>query len=72
MPRQKLSASPCLKKIAFMIKFLAAAFLFPGTVLINALGVTPEQDGGIMRSMFNMIFWSVIVVYFALIFTLKT
>lgn len=72
MPSQKRSDRPRLMKIKSMIQFLALAFLLPGTIFIKGLGVTPGQDGGIMRGMFNMMFWGVVVVFFAIIFTLKT
>jgi len=43
-------------------KGLAAIFLFPGTLMLNALGVSVEQDGGILRSFVNMIFWGIVLI----------
>lgn len=43
-------------------RFLAALFLLPGTLVIQSLGVTVENDGGIFRSLINMLFWGFIGV----------
>jgi len=50
------------------LKALSAIFLFPGTILINLLGVSVEQDGGVLRSFVNMVFWGIVLlpVIFAL------
>jgi len=45
-----------------ILRGLASLFLLPGTLVINALGVSVEDDGGILRSFVNMIFWGVIAV----------
>ena len=55
-----------------MIKFLSALFLFPGTLLINAIGISAEEDGGILRGMTNMIFWGIFIVIAALGIAIKT
>jgi len=45
-----------------LLRGIAAIFLFPGTLLINALGVTVEQDGGVLRSFVNMVFWGIVLL----------
>ena len=49
-----------------MLKFLTALFLFPGTAIIRVIGITEEQDGGILRGMVNMIIWGIVIVVVAL------
>ena len=49
-----------------MLKFLTALFLLPGTLMIYAIGISSEQDGGILRGMVNMIFWGIIIVFVAI------
>lgn len=44
------------------LKFLATLFLLPGTLAIRALDISVENDGGIFRSLLNMIFWGIIGV----------
>lgn len=51
---------------SIMLKFLSAIFLFPGTLLINAIGISATEDGGILRGMTNMIFWGILIVIVAL------
>ena len=50
------------------LRFLTKIFLLPGTLVISSLNVTVENDGGILRSLINMIFWGVVVVMGALPF----
>ncbi len=45
-----------------ILRGLATLFLLPGTLVINALDVSVEQDGGILRSFVNMIFWGIVAV----------
>lgn len=49
-----------------IFKVLAKIFLLPGTAVINLIGITVEEDGGILRSFINMCFWGVIVTWIAL------
>ena len=49
-----------------MFNALGQAFLLPGTLFLNALGVTVEEDGGVFRSLINMVFWGVVCVLCAL------
>lgn len=49
-----------------MVKRIADAFLWPGTKVCQYLGVNPEDDMGLIRSMFNMLFYltvSLIIVW---------
>ncbi|MGB0908584.1 MAG: hypothetical protein ACPGVT_13935 [Maricaulaceae bacterium] len=51
------------------MKFLSALtklFLLPGTIMLSHLNVSVEQDGGVFRSLFNMIFWGFIGVMIVL------
>ncbi len=36
---------------------LSQALLWPGTKICERMGVDPEADAGLIRSMFNMIFY---------------
>ena len=49
----------------FLLEWLLKIFLFPGTVVLNKLGISVEEDGGILRSLVNMIFWGIIGVVWA-------
>jgi len=48
------------------LKGLGTLFLLPGTLLLKSLNISPEQDGGVFRSLINMIFWGFIGVMFAM------
>jgi len=50
----------------FILRTMAKIFLLPGTLVINAANVSVEQDGGILRSFVNMIFWGIISVFIML------
>ena len=50
----------------WIVKALAALFLLPGTMVINMIGISVEEDGGILRSFINMCFWGVIVTWITL------
>lgn len=39
---------------------LSQALLWPGTKICERLGIDPEADAGLIRSMFNMIVYLVI------------
>ena len=43
-----------------VLDFIALAFLFPGDVVRKYAGISIEEDGGILRSFVNMVFWGVI------------
>ena len=38
------------------------AMLWPGTVICRKIGVDPESDMGLVRSMFNMIIYLVVLL----------
>lgn len=42
------------------LRFLAAMFLLPGTIALKMVGLSVDDDGGIFRSLINMIFWGII------------
>ncbi|MEQ3746346.1 MAG: hypothetical protein ABNH53_08970 [Henriciella sp.] len=44
-----------------ILKALAKLFLLPGTIAIHVVGITIEEDGGIFRSMVNMLFWGALL-----------
>ena len=44
------------------LRALTTLFLLPGTLILGAFGVSVENDGGIFRSLINMIFWGFIGV----------
>lgn len=37
-------------------------FFAPGNYVIRKVGISIEEDGGILRSFINMCFWSVIIL----------
>ncbi len=51
-----------------LLKMLTALFLLPGTIILSLLGISIENDGGVFRSLINMIFWGFIAVMVALPF----
>ncbi|MEP6343833.1 MAG: hypothetical protein ABJ275_11015 [Maricaulaceae bacterium] len=44
------------------LRFLANMFLLPGTLVLNAMDISVDSDGGIFRSLINMIFWGIVGV----------
>lgn len=44
------------------LNVLVKLFLLPGTLAINAIGITVEEDGGIFRSLINMLFWGAVAI----------
>ncbi|MEW7008766.1 MULTISPECIES: hypothetical protein [unclassified Lentilitoribacter] len=51
-----------------IFKLLLAGFLLPGTLVLKRLGISIEEDGGVMRSFINMCFWGVVFLWIALKF----
>jgi hypothetical protein len=37
--------------------------LWPGTKICEALGVEPESDQGLIRSMFNMLVYLIVILF---------
>lgn len=54
------------------LKFLSKLFLLPGTLAIDAIGITVEEDGGIFRSLINMLFWGALAIPPVLGFALRS
>lgn len=54
-----------------LIKGLGAFFLLPGTLVLRALDISVEADGGVFRSLINMIFWGFICVLFAIAYLMS-
>ena len=54
------------------LKILTRIFLFPGTLALNAMDITEEQDGGVFRSLVNMIFWGIFCVLITLPIVIKS
>ena len=53
-------------------KILARIFLFPGTLALGAIAITEEEDGGVFRSLVNMIFWGIFCVLVTLPIVIKS
>lgn len=45
-----------------MIQRVADALLWPGTMICRRFGVDPESDQGLIRSMFNMLVYLVVIL----------
>lgn len=43
-----------------MTAILVKAFLLPGDLVSNGLGITKPDDRGMMRTLINMLFWNFI------------
>jgi hypothetical protein len=44
----------------FILKALLTLFLLPGTLALNAVNITIDEDSGMFRSLINMVFWGFI------------
>ena len=53
-----------------LLRGLTTLFLLPGTLVLNAMNISVESDGGVFRSLINMIFWGFIGVLCAMPFML--
>jgi len=42
------------------LHWLETAFLFPGNIVVQKLGISVEEDGGILRSFINMCVWGIV------------
>ena len=51
-----------------VLKFLTNILFLPGTLVLNLIGVSVEQDSGIFRSFINACFWGAISLPVALNF----
>lgn len=52
------------------LRGILALFLLPGNIVIRAIGITVEEDGGIIRSFINMMFWGILMFLISLPFVL--
>ncbi|MBU4527961.1 MAG: hypothetical protein KUA43_13160 [Hoeflea sp.] len=50
------------------MKTLLWLFLLPGDLVRQKLGITVEEDGGLIRSFINMCFWGAVTLMIALKF----
>lgn len=51
-----------------ILRSLGFIFLWPGDQVRRSLGITDEQDNGILRSMINMVVWGIVALSLALMF----
>jgi len=51
-----------------LLNIFTAIFLLPGTLVLKMLNIPVESDGGVFRSLINMIFWGVVAVMVSLPF----
>ena len=49
-----------------ILRILTSILFFPGTIILKKLGVSVEEDGGILRSFINASFWGMICLLIAL------
>ena len=54
------------KNIMAILRALTNFMFLPGTIVLSMLGVTVEEDSGILRSFINSVFWGIIVLLIAL------
>ena len=52
----------------FFFHTLIKGFLLPGTLVLKWIGITVDEDGGVLRSFINMCFWGVVLVWVTLTF----
>jgi hypothetical protein len=53
-----------------ILRGLTTLFLLPGTLVLGAMDISVESDGGVFRSLMNMIFWGFVGVLIAMPFML--
>ena len=49
-----------------IIRALTNFMFLPGTIVLSMLGVSVEEDSGILRSFINSVFWGTIILLIAL------
>ncbi|MFD0915423.1 hypothetical protein ACFQ14_03285 [Pseudahrensia aquimaris] len=49
-----------------ILKALSNLFFLPGTLVLHALGISVEDDSGILRSLLNSFFWGAVALAIAL------
>jgi len=50
------------------LRLLMKIFLLPGTLVLASFDISVESDGGIFRSMINMVFWGCVGLMIAIPF----
>lgn len=55
-----------------IFKILTRMFLMPGTLVLGMVNVSEEEDGGVFRSLVNMIFWGIVCVLITLPIVIKS
>lgn len=50
-----------------VLKFLWHMFIWPGDKVTAGLGIDPDSEMGLLRSMFNTLFWTAIGLVLALL-----
>lgn len=65
-----MSSNPEHERMQSMriLKSLETIFFWPGDAVRRWLGITVEQDGGLIRSFVNQAFWGTVAVVLALRF----
>ena len=48
------------RNLMTLLHLLETGFLYPGDIVIRKLGVSIEEDGGILRSFINMCVWGIV------------
>ena len=51
-----------------VLRFIGKIFLWPGDLVRRGLGLSEEQDAGVLRSFINSVFWGGIALFIALKF----
>jgi hypothetical protein len=51
-----------------LLRSIGFVILWPGDQVRRSLGITDEQDNGILRSMINMVVWGIVALAVALMF----
>jgi len=49
-----------------IIKLLTTLLFLPGTLVLNRLGISIEEDSGVIRSFINSSFWGAVALGIAL------
>lgn len=52
------------------LQLLKKIFLWPGTEITKRLGIDPESEMGLLRSMFNTLVWTAVGLFIVLVIVL--
>ena len=53
-----------------ILDLIRRAFFLPGTILTSKLGIDPDSEFGLLRSMFNSVIWTIVGLGIVLIIVL--